>query len=151
MGRAPLTNNETVVHYQYLVKINGKPVGTLQRFNPSTERDLERVREINSSIDRDAVEIIPGRSAHQITVDRLELNTNALAQVLGDESIVSIADIQVPIDIVEIMTKPDGTTRKIHYSKCWPKSYSKTITVDTVSVTESVTFWVTNIYSGGND
>lgn len=143
MGVAP-TGGTSTVHYQYEIRINGDNVGTIQRFNPSSERDLVRIREImNSEID--TVEIAMGRTATQVTVERFETNKKALLMAIGDD-IHDIGDITAPIDIVEIMKDPlTGKKRKLMYQGCVPKSWSKSISVDTITVTESVTFWVTAI------
>ena len=140
-------DNQTVVYYQYKVLIDGQYVGTLQRFNPSTERDLERIREIGNP-DEDTTEIAKGRSATQIVVERLELNKKALMQLLGSDDFVDIAEITESVDIVELITYPGGQKRQIEYLKCVPKSQTKTISVDTITVTESITFWVTKVKRG---
>ena len=53
MTRIP--NTTTVASYAYTVKANGSVIGTVQGFNPSANRNLERVREILNEID-DVVE-----------------------------------------------------------------------------------------------
>jgi hypothetical protein len=142
--------NTTTVFYQYVVMIGGTPVGTIQRFNPSTERNLERVREImGSNPDRDVVEIAFGRSDTQLTVERLELNKSAMMDILAPgEDFVDISQIVEPITIVEKKITPDGE-RVIEYQDCVAKSWSKTISVDTITVTESVTLWCTRVSKGG--
>jgi len=143
----PLDNHATV-YYQYMIMIDGKAVGTIQRFNPSTERDLERIREIMNNSD-DTVEIAVGRSDTQITTERVELNKQAMMNILapGDD-FVDISQLNVPVNIVEVLRYPDGTKRTIVYQDCEAKSYSKTTSVDTITVTESVTFWVRKVGKG---
>lgn len=144
-------NNVTTVHYQYIVKMGDKSVGTIQRFNPTSERTLQRIREIMGDVHGDTVEIAKGRTDSQITVERFEVNKESLMDILAPgEELVDIGQITKPITIVEIMTGTNipGGRRVIEYQDCEPKSWSKTISVDTVVVSESVTFWVTRIVKG---
>jgi len=147
MGAVP-TEGQSTVHYQYTIMMNGQKVGTIQRFNPSSERDLVRIHQIMND-EQDTVEIAMGRTATQITVERFETNQSALLDAIGMESYDDISDITVPIEIVEKMIKPGNEKPRIlHYVKCVPKSWSKSISVDQITVTESVTFWVTSVKKG---
>lgn len=138
-------NNASTVFYQYKILIDGAVVGTLQRFNPSTERNLERIREIMNTGD-DTREIAVGRSDIQITAERIELNNSAMLDVLApDQPFFDISDLNSPVNIVEICRYPDGSKRNITYEDCEVKSYSKSISVDTITIVESVTFWVRKV------
>lgn len=145
MGAVP-TNGQSTVHYQYSISINGKKVGTIQRFNPSSERDLVRIRQIMDD-EQDTVEIAMGRTATQVTVERFETNAAALMDAIGMETFDDISDITYPIDITETMNVPGilGKKRVLQYMGCVPKSWSKSISVDTITVTESITFWITRV------
>lgn len=141
-------NNHTVVYYQYAIMIGGRKVGSIQRFNPSTERDLARIREV-SNTGKDTAEIAFGRSATQVTVERMELNKDAILDVIAPGAdFVDIGQINQPINIVEVVHYPDGSRKTITYQDCAPKSWSKTVSVDSVTITESVTFWVTEVVFG---
>ncbi len=149
MALAP-PGSRSAVFYSYDVLMGGKKVGTLQRFNPSSERDLQRVRQIAASA-TDTVEIVPGRTDRQITIDRFETYPNALIQAMG-YVFQDIGEITVPINIVEKLFKPGVAKteqRTITYANCWPKSWSKTVQEGTVLITESMTVWVTAIIVGG--
>ena len=114
MTRIP--NTTTVASYAYTVKANGSVIGTIQGFNPSANRNLERVREILNTAE-DIVEIIPGRSEFTITLDRLETYNKGMMDALGfiDFTLISDSDelrIKVngkPLGFVKHIGK-DGVT-----------------------------------------
>lgn len=135
-----IPNTRTAVSYAYTIKANGVPIGTLQGFNPSANRTLERVREIlNEEVD--TVEIVPGRTEFTITVDRLETYEKAMMDALGFASFEDISKVTDPILIVEEIRGPQGQTRRIEYQRCWVQTWSKTIREGTITVTENVTLW----------
>lgn len=141
MGAAPSTQSS--VYYSYDVLVNGQRVGTLQRFSPSSDRALQRVREIaNSAVD--TVEIVPGRTERRIDCERFETYNKSMIQALG-YSPADIGDITAPITIVEIMHKPDGGKRRITYQDCWPRTWSKSVQEGTITVTETMSLDITNI------
>jgi len=142
MGLPP-AETSSVVYYAYDVKIDGKNVGTLQNFSPTSNRALERIREIAHSA-VDTIEITPGRTDSSITIEKLELYNKSLIEALGyDPS--GVADLESSFDIIEVMHRPDGTKRTIIYDRCWVETYGKTVNLTTISVTENVTVQVTNI------
>jgi|YelNatPaOPRAMG01_1025707.scaffolds.fasta_scaffold04034_4 hypothetical protein len=142
MTRIPET--KTVVSYAYTVKVNGKAVGTLQTFTPSGTRMLDRVREIMNE-ENDIVEIVPGRTEFTATIDRLETYDEALIQALGYDNFTTLDQITTPIQIIEEISGPNGKRRTIHYEDCWIQSVNKTIREGTITVSESVTLWVTRV------
>jgi len=147
MTRIP--NTTTVVSYAYTVKANGSIIGTLQGFTPSANRNLERVREILNEVE-DIVEIAPGRTDFQVTVDRLETYNESMVEALGFSAFEDISQITDPIQIVEELRGPvalGNPTRTIVYERCWIQSWTKTIREGTVTVTENVTLWPERIIS----
>ncbi|MFA5398062.1 MAG: hypothetical protein WC346_18765 [Methanogenium sp.] len=138
MTRIP--NTQSAVSYAYTIKINGVAVGTLQGFNPTSNRMLERVREIMNEED-DIFEIVPGRSEFSITIDRLETYDTAMMKALGYGTLLTIDQIQTPFEIVEELRGPLGQTRVIAYQKCWIQNISKTVREGTTTVSETVTIW----------
>lgn len=131
----------TVVSYAYTIKNSaGTPIGTLQGFNPSANRVLERVRELKRTGDnQDTYEIVPGRTDFSIAVDRIETYADTLMSALGITDLEHITNATNPIQITEEVIGPLGQTRTIHYENCWVQSWSKTIREGTVTVTENVT------------
>jgi hypothetical protein len=142
MTRIP--NTKSVVSYAYTVKANGTKVGTLQGFNPSANRNLERVREIMNE-EVDTVEIVPGRTDFTISVDRFETYDAAVMQALGYAEFDTLDKIVDSIDIVEEIQGPNGLKRTIGYLQCWVNSVNKTVREGTITVSESVTLWPTKI------
>jgi len=142
MTRIPTT--KSVVSYAYTIKANGIKVGNLQGFNPSSNRSLERVREIMNELD-DTKEILPGRTDFQISIDRLETYDQAMMEAFDYPSFDFLHEIISPIDIIEEIQGPQGKVRIIQYQDCWMQSISKTVREGTISVTESVTLWPTNV------
>jgi hypothetical protein len=142
--RIPNNPHGTAVSYAYTVKANGKIVGTLQGFNPSANRPLERVRELQNE-EIDCVEIVPGRTDFTISVDRLETYDNAMMQALGYATVEDISRITDPILITEELRNALGRVRKIEYHNCWVTSWSKTVTEGTITVRENVNMWCETI------
>lgn len=142
MTRIP--NTKSVVSYAYTIKANGVKVGNLQGFNPSANRNLERVREIMND-EADTVEIIPGRTDIQVSIDRLETYDDTMLEVFGYDSFDFIHQLVEPVDIIEEIRGPNGKTRILQYAKCWLGSVNKTVREGTVSVTETVTAQVTEV------
>ena len=141
MTRIP--NTTTVASYAYTVKANGTVIGTVQGFNPSANRTLERVREILNEVD-DIVEIVPGRTDFTITLDRLETYTAGMMEELGFATFEDISQVTDPIQIVEEVRGPaslGNPSRIIVYERCWITTWGKTIREGTITVTESVTLW----------
>ncbi len=137
MTRIP--NTSTAVSYAYTVSINGSIVGTLQGFNPTSSKQLERVRQLQNETS-DILEIVPGRTEHTIQLDRLELyddDSDLTFKVLEEQT--------TPFNIVEKISNGQGKTREITYSTCWIQSIGKTIREGQINVAVSVTVWPTNI------
>jgi hypothetical protein len=138
-----IPTSNTVVSYAYTVLAGNKKIGTLQGFDPSANRMLDRVREIMNE-DADIVEIVPGRTDFTLSIDRLETYNAAMMDALGYASFEDISEITDPIQIVETITGPvskGSPKRTIVYQNCWVQTWSKTIREGTVTVTERVALW----------
>ena len=145
-----IPNVKTVVSYSYTVKANGKAIGTLQGFNPSANRNLERVREImGNDAAQDTFEIVPGRTEFTISIDRFETYDKAMMQALGYASLEDVSVVTEPISITEVVRDKAGMSRIIEYQDCWIQSWAKTIREGTITVTETVTLWPTRIVVSG--
>jgi len=125
----------------------GKVIGTLQGFNPTSNRAVERVREIMNEV-VDTVEIVPGRTEFSIQLDRLETYEETLMDALGLRDFDDLSQITDGIQIVEEIRGPasrGGVIRKIAYNGCWIQSTAKTVREGTITVNETVTLQVTSI------
>jgi hypothetical protein len=145
-GKTIIPDTQSVVSYAYTIKANGVEIGTLQGFNPSGSRTMERIREIRNTLE-DTFEIIPGRSEFKITLDRTETyNKNVIAALGYNIFGESIAQIRDPITIVEQFTGPNGESRQVVYDRCWITSWSKSVVEGTISVKENVALEVERIF-----
>lgn len=153
--RKPKTN--AVPSYAYKVMINGQTgIATLQGFNVTFNRELQRVRELGNIID-DIVEIVPGRGDFTISLERLETYSANFAQALGFTPTTNLSTVNgidsivpsnqiLPFDIIESIS--DFTSinkRTITYSNCWIQSYSKSVREGTLLVVENLTVWPTAV------
>lgn len=143
-----LPKTQTVSTFSYDVLANGKKIGNLQSFAPSSTRTLVRVRQIASSYAGETVEIVPGVTDHQITISVLELYRQKVLEALGYSNFASIEDLKDPIDIQEKITKPSGDTVIVNYQDCVVQNHSKSIAVGNAVVTDNVTIYVTRIRVG---
>ena len=143
MTRIP--NTKSVVSYAYTIKANGIPVGTLQGFSPTSNRLLDRVRQIMNEED-DIVEIVPGRSDFTISIDRFETYDASMMKALGNRAIETIEKMQTPFEIVEQIVGPLGQTRVISYQRCWIQNISKQVREGTITVSETVTIFPERIF-----
>jgi hypothetical protein len=141
-----IPNTQSVVTYAYTIKANGVEIGTLQGFNPSANRPVERVREILNTLE-DTFEIVPGRSEFKISIDRIETYNKNVIKALGYNIFgESIAQIRDPITIVEQITGPNGESRQIVYDRCWITSWSKTVQEGQITSKENVSLEVERIF-----
>ena len=143
-----IPNTNTAVSYAYTIMVGNKKIGTLQGFNPSANRQLDRVREIMNEVD-DIVEIVPGRSEFTLTIEKLETYDASMMDALGYASFEDISQITDPIDIVEEIRGPvskGSPKRTIVYQRVWIQNWAKTIREGTITITETVTAWPERIF-----
>lgn len=138
----------STVSYGYTINSDGKPIGTLQGFNPSMNRTLERVRQLKASDTEDTFELLPGRTELSITVDKLELYASTLVDELLQTPNTSLLvndtrtfNIEETIKNTGIST-PGATggtliTKTVTYHDCRIQSYTKRVQEGTVTVTEN--------------
>jgi len=135
------------VSYAYTIKVAGRPVGTLQGFTPTANRQLDRIREIMNELD-DTVEIVPGRSEFSISIDRLETYERSIMEEFTFDGFTDLSQVIDSFQIVEEIRGPvakGGRRRVIVYDGCWIQNITKTVREGTITVMESVTVQVTKI------
>ena len=142
MTKIPLTTS--VVSYAYTLMAGASVIGTLQGFNPSSNRTLERVRQLMAET-QDILEIVPGRTESTISIDRIETYTDTAMEALGFGPEDTLDMIEVPFNIVETIISPTGKKRTVIYEDCWVNSVAKTVREGTITVSESITLWPTKI------
>lgn len=149
MARVPIT--DTVASYAYLVKARGVPVGTLQGFDPSANRELQRIREIKhlaAGLIPDTLEIVPGRTENTINIEKLETYAQNMMEAFGFDTFETPEWQATPFDIVEELRDGNGRLIRVnHYEGCWIQTLGKSIREGTITVTETMTVQVTKVTS----
>lgn len=144
-----LPNTQTTSTFAYDVLANGKKIGNLQTFAPSSTRTLTRVRQIASTFAGETIEIVPSITDHTITISTLELYRVKTLEALGYSNFASIEDLKDSIEIKESIQKPSGDTIVVDYQECWVQTFNKSgIAANGNVVTDNVTLWVTRIRIG---
>lgn len=147
----PIPQTDSVVSYAYTLKVGGKLIGNLQGFNPSANRTLERVRELQNESEN-IKEIVPGRTDFQITIDRIEMYKNNIVGALNNgaetpaEQQVNLFGNVSAFEIVEtIMNSSRSVVRTLTYTGCRIQNWSKTVREGSVTVLENCTVFPKDI------
>jgi hypothetical protein len=141
-----IPNTQTLSTFSYDVLANGKSIGNLQTFAPSSSKILVRVRQIASQFAGETSEIVSGVTDHQITISVLELYRQKTIEALGYSNFASIEDLHDSIDIKERILRPDGTTVEVDWQECWIQTFNKTgIAANGNVVTDNLTLWCTRV------
>lgn len=144
-----LPRTQALSAFSYDVLANGKRIGNLQSFAPSSTKTLTRVRQLASTYAGETIEVVPSITDHQITITVLELYRIKTLEALGYSNFASIEDLKDSIEIKERITKPSGDVISIDYQECWVQSFNKTgIAANGNVVTDNVVLWVTRIRVG---
>lgn len=145
MPRQP--NTRAQVWYSYAIRARGRKVGTLQSFTPRSTRTVERIREIANNGGA-IIEQVPNVTDYTIDVQQILIYKQDILEALGYDNLVDLQDIQDPIDVVETINNPDGTTNTVTYKDCWITSINKTIVNTTAHVVANATLQPTAIIPG---
>jgi len=144
-----LPRTQTVSAFSYTVLFGNKQVGQLQTFAPTSTKTLTRVRALAQGNGGETVEIVPSITDHTIAITALELYRQKVIEFMGYSDFASIEDLKDPINIIETITSPSGTSVKVNWQDCWIQNYSKSgIAAGGNVVTDNVTFWVTRVRIG---
>lgn len=139
---------QTVSSFSYSVLFDGKEVGNLQTFTPTQTRTTVRVRSLAQYQGNpgETFEIVPLVSEFTIEVGFLELYSKSVIEFMGYPSFSSIEELLSPIDIMEVMLKPDGNEKRRLYQGCWVTKFNSSgITANGSVVTDAVSFAVTKV------
>jgi len=143
-----------------------KVVGTFQNFNPTSTRQIVRVRGIANNGGY-PLELVPGPADTSINVTYLALYLLPLNEALGYNigSIVDLNRQRIPFDIQEICVFPYGAGIDIanvsqrmpygtqrpgaietnHYKSCFLSNIGRTLNQGTVTIAETATIQVTGM------
>lgn len=161
------------VFYAYLIRVNNKDVGTIQKMSIRGQKESYRVGEVNHNNQLAWKEILWGYETVTLDLSHLEFyNASFLQAIGGSSAIVSLRDFTFCFDILEIQhgyketgvdplnnnaalpTPRAGTLptlgaaaqlRVITYSQCVPVSYSKSIDRGTIQVVEDMSVECTSV------
>ena len=169
----------TRVYYAYRILAKGgfgsdknkntyTTVGTFQTFNPTSTRQVIRVRGIANNSGY-PLELVPGPADTTINVTYLMLYLLPLNEALGYKigSVVDLNRQRIPFDIMEQCVFPDefegtgGTANSTYpgipsgisgshietnyYYECYLASLGRTITQGTVTITETAAIHITGV------
>jgi len=138
---SPLPRTATAVFYSYTISANNTEVGSLQSFNPSSTRQVERIRQIMFSTGARVIDMVPGTTDTSISLEHVRLYKKSLFEAFSYQ-IFALEDLTEPMDIIEEMNHPDGLVDFLVYHQCLFSDWSETRTVGTAHVAGSATVQV---------
>lgn len=142
-----LPNTLAAPWYAFTISVNGIAIGMLQGFNPSQDREVERVRQIMYESGPAALEVVPGATNVSVECERIEMYAANFMQALGRD-FVSIDDLVDPFDILEEKHTPNGGIARVQYVSCLIQRYGRRIVNSGTFVLESVTMQVARVRPG---
>lgn len=127
-------------------------IGTVQSFAPNQSRPIVRVREIGNE---KIVEIVPGFTDINFSVNRFALYAQNMLQAFGYTSARTLMELHDPFDLEESMTVPVynaqnkliGTSNEIlTYKGCWLQNFSRQVTISgNLIIVENASVAVTDV------
>lgn len=142
-----LPNTLAAPWYAFTISVNGIAIGMLQGFNPSQDREVERVRQIMYETGPAALEVVPGATNVTVECERIEMYQANFMQAIG-RNLVSLDDLVDPFDILEEKHTPTGTIYRVQYVSCVVQRYGRRIVNTGTFVLESVTMQCARVRPG---
>lgn len=147
-------SNKVVISTSIDIIVGGLVVGTIESFNVSTSRPVQRIRELRSEKPGQVLEMVPSPADSNINVTGFmvyDAGKQHLFQRISGADGQSYIDLQsqnTPFDIVEKYTHPGTNTEyEVIYKGCWLDNYSKTQNIGTAAVSETASIQVSAIIS----
>jgi len=143
----PVPSTLSVTTRGMKIVVDGRTVGLIQNFSMSQTRDVQRIFEINADSDGNCIEIVPGNiSGLSVTVNRVELYTQALEEAFGIADPSMLTNQDQPFDLHEVYTRPDGVKYGYVYHGCWFSDTGRESTAEgTRIVTRNATIQATYV------
>jgi len=146
-------DNKVVISTSIDIVVGQNKVGVVESFNPTYNRPVQRVRELNSETAGRTLEIAPSPEEFSINITGFMLYSSGqqhlFQRIAGTdgEEYISLSSQQEPFDIIETYTHPANNklTFEVVYKGCWLTNYSKTQNIGTAIVAESATVEVTAV------
>lgn len=102
------------------IRANGITVGVLQTWNPSINRGITPVYEINQETSGEPIEKVPGNvGGLTIGVSRYDLYSRRMESAFGTPDVEMLGDHNNPFQCRETWRFPDGTIESRVYTGCW--------------------------------
>ena len=137
-------NTQHSVFYAYSLHINGSEIGSFENFSSDSTRTHERIREVLFSRGPETKEIVWGGTDTNVTLNRVELYQKSVLEAIGN-NILTLEDFIFPVNITEVMVKPDGGKRILTYKDSVATRWGKSMDTGTVRVVESMSFEVRTV------
>lgn len=145
-----IPNTQHTVFYAHSIHVEGKEIGSFERFSMRSSRTTERIREIAASRGPIVKEIVWGGTDISIDLSRVEIYNRAAMEAFGF-SIYTLEDFNQPVNISELQWNPgsdptsDAPDRTLTFTDCVASDWSKDIDTGTARIVESMTFQVRTI------
>lgn len=102
------------------IKVNGTTIGLINGWNPSQNRQITPVYEINSESSGLPLENIPGNVQNlTIAVQRYDIWPVRMEQAFGTIDLTMLSNQQTPFQVQEIWVSPQGALEIWQYEGCW--------------------------------
>lgn len=102
------------------IKVNGVTIGLINGWNPSQNRQITPVYEINSESSGLPLENIPGNVQNlTVAVQRYDIWPVRMEQAFGTVDLTMLSNQQTPFAVQEIWVSPQGALEIWQYEGCW--------------------------------
>jgi hypothetical protein len=130
----PVNPPQTAVRTSHAITLKtdkGITIGLIKQWNPSQNRDINPIYELNVETSGDPLENVPGNVRNlKIKVTRYDLFTTKMEEAFGTSELVFLSDQDRPFTVQEIWRKPDGSSEGWQYSGCWFENIGKNYSSD---------------------
>ena len=125
----PINPPNTLVRTSHAITIraNGLTVGVIQTWNPSQNRGITPIYEINSETSGEPIEKVPGNvGGLTIGVSRYDLYKRRMEAAFGTPDVEMLGDHNNPFQVRESWRYPDGTIEARLFMGCWMSNVGRT-------------------------
>jgi hypothetical protein len=141
----------TTLSTQIIIKVNGEPVGALQKLTVSQKRPLERIKEVGTD---GVIEIVPnGATEFTLTADRIVFDQLRLPESFSRGfRFINAQRLPFDIEVLDISNTDPGSPTddkrvvSMVYRNCWFESYDTPYEANNYIVTESATIQCETAY-----
>jgi hypothetical protein len=134
----------TALSTQILILVNNEPVGAVQSFQETQNRQIKRIREVGTD---GVIEAVPDSSADvDLTITRIVFDGLSLPEAFS-RGFKNLKAQRIPFDIVVIdqYTGTDDDAVITTYQNCWFKTLSKTYSSENYVISETANVLVETV------